>query len=114
MSSDERWLAAAWPFVRDWLPAVPGAVVEIGCGPLGGFVPMLRSAGYDASGVDPEAPDGPWYHQVEFERYEPPGPGSRSRTNGQAAASHRSSELIRHSLRPPRVSPGWPGRPGAP
>jgi hypothetical protein len=76
MSSDERWLAAVWPFVCDWLPAAPGAVVEIGCGPLGGFVPMLRSAGYDASGVDPEAPDGPWYHQVEFERYEPPGPAA--------------------------------------
>jgi SAM-dependent methyltransferase len=49
-------------------------VVEIGCGPLGGFVPMLRSAGYAASGVDPEAPEGPWYHRVEFERYEMPGP----------------------------------------
>lgn len=73
MTSDERWLAAVWPLVRDRLPAAPGAVVEIGCGPLGGFVPMLRYAGYDASGVDPEAPDGPWYHQVEFERYEPPG-----------------------------------------
>ena len=76
MTSDERWLAAVWPFVRDWLPAPPGAVVEIGCGPLGGFVPMLRSAGYDASGVDPEAPDGPWYHQVEFEQYDPPGPAA--------------------------------------
>ena len=76
MTSDERWLAAVWPFVRDRLPAAPGAVVEIGCGPLGGFVPMLRSAGYDASGVDPEAPDGPWYHRVEFERYEPPGPAA--------------------------------------
>lgn len=76
MTSDERWLAAVWPFVRDWLPAPPGAVVEIGCGPLGGFVPMLRSAGYEATGVDPEAPDGPWYRQVEFERYEPPGPAA--------------------------------------
>jgi SAM-dependent methyltransferase len=76
MSSDERWLAAAWPLVRDRLPGPAGAVVEIGCGPLGGFVPMLRSAGYDASGVDPEAPDGPWYHQVGFERYEPPGPAA--------------------------------------
>jgi SAM-dependent methyltransferase len=71
--SDERWLTAAWPFVLGRLPAPPGAVVEIGCGPLGGFVPMLRSAGYDGSGVDPEAPDGPWYHQVEFERFELPG-----------------------------------------
>jgi hypothetical protein len=49
-------------------------VLEIGCGPLGGFVPMLRSAGYDAAGVDPEAPLGSHYHQVEFEQYQPAGP----------------------------------------
>jgi hypothetical protein len=49
-------------------------VLEIGCGPLGGFVPMLCSAGYQAIGVDPEAPEGPWYQRIEFERYEMPGP----------------------------------------
>lgn len=74
MTPDERWLAAVWPFVRSWLPASPARVVEIGCGPLGGFVPMLRAAGYDVAGVDPQAPDGPCYHRVEFERYRPPGP----------------------------------------
>jgi SAM-dependent methyltransferase len=74
MTSDERWLAAVWPFVQSWLPAAPTGVVEIGCGPLGGFVPMLRSAGYDAVGVDPEAPDGPWYYRGEFERHDMPGP----------------------------------------
>src|SRR5215472_51609 len=57
-----------WPFVRESLPAAPARVVEIGCGPLGGFVPGLRSAGYQATGVDPEAPLGDWYRQVEFER----------------------------------------------
>jgi SAM-dependent methyltransferase len=76
MASDAQWLDATWPFVRGWLPAPPAVVVEIGCGPLGGFVPMLRSAGYQASGVDPEAPEGPWYHQVEFERHEVPGPAA--------------------------------------
>ena len=35
---------------------------------------MLRSAGYDAAGVDPEAPEGPWYHRVGFEQCEMPGP----------------------------------------
>ena len=74
MTSDERWLAAVWPFVRGWLPAPPAAVLEIGCGPLGGFVPMLRAAGYDASGVDPEAPEGPPYYRAEFERHVVPGP----------------------------------------
>jgi SAM-dependent methyltransferase len=73
MTSDERWLAANWPFVRASLPAMPARVVEIGCGPLGGFVPMMQAAGYQATGVDPEAPPGPSYRQVEFERYAVPG-----------------------------------------
>jgi SAM-dependent methyltransferase len=72
VTPDDRWLAAVWPFVAAHLPAPPCPVVEIGCGRLGGFVPMLRSAGYQATGVDPEAPEGPWYHRVEFERYQLP------------------------------------------
>jgi SAM-dependent methyltransferase len=74
VTSDERWLAAVWPFVRALLPPAPARVLEIGCGPLGGFVPMLISAGYQATGVDPEAPRGPGYWPVEFERYDPPEP----------------------------------------
>jgi SAM-dependent methyltransferase len=72
VTPDERWLAAVGPFIRAWLPEPPAEVLEIGCGLLGGFVPMLRSAGYHATGVDPEAPEGPWYHRGEFERYEMP------------------------------------------
>jgi SAM-dependent methyltransferase len=73
MSTDERWLAAVWPFVRDQAPPPPATVVEIGCGPLGGFVPMLRSAGYDAVGVDTEAPEGAEYHRTGIEEFAPPG-----------------------------------------
>ena len=73
MTPDERWLAAVWPFVRASLPPAPARVVEIGCGPLGGFVPMLARAGYQATGVDPKAPPGPSYRQVEFERHDLPG-----------------------------------------
>jgi SAM-dependent methyltransferase len=73
VTSDERWLAANWPFVRASLPAMRTRVVEVGCGPLGGFVPMMEEAGYQATGVDPEAPSGPSYRQVEFERYGVPG-----------------------------------------
>jgi SAM-dependent methyltransferase len=68
MTPDETWLAAVWPFVRDNLPAPPARVLEIGCGPLGGFVPRLRSGGYGATGIDPEAPGKPEYRRVEFER----------------------------------------------
>jgi protein-tyrosine-phosphatase len=67
----ERWLEATWPVVRGWLPTAPARVLEIGCGPLGGFVPRLRSAGYDAVGVDPEAPAGDDFRRVEFERLVP-------------------------------------------
>jgi SAM-dependent methyltransferase len=74
MTSDQRWLAAVWPFVAGQLPPAPATVLEIGCGPLGGFVPALLGGGYDAVGVDPEAPEGPAYHRMEFERYAPPGP----------------------------------------
>jgi hypothetical protein len=34
---------------------------------------MMQAAGYQATGVDPEAPPGPSYRQVEFERYAAPG-----------------------------------------
>jgi SAM-dependent methyltransferase len=47
-------------------------VLDVGCGPLGGFVPMLRREGHDAVGVDPRAPDGPYYSRVELEQYDPP------------------------------------------
>jgi hypothetical protein len=67
MTSDKRWLASVWPFVLAQLPSVPATVVEIGCGPLGGFVPALLDDGYEAVGVDPEAPEAPAYHRIEFE-----------------------------------------------
>jgi hypothetical protein len=41
MTPDDRWLAAVWPFVRRQLPSAPARVLEVGCGPLGGFVPAL-------------------------------------------------------------------------
>ncbi|HEX6471249.1 MAG TPA: methyltransferase domain-containing protein [Streptosporangiaceae bacterium] len=68
MTARQRWLAALLPFVRAHLPAAPGRVLEIGCGPAGGFVPALTDLGYRAVGVDPAAPSGPGYHQIEFER----------------------------------------------
>jgi len=48
-------------------------VVEIGCGPLGGFVPRLEEAGYEVTGIDPEAPQGSSYRQAEFEQSDIPG-----------------------------------------
>jgi SAM-dependent methyltransferase len=68
MTQPERWLAATWPVVRAALPAPPARVVELGCGTVGGHVPAMRAAGYDALGVDPEAPAGDEYRRIEFER----------------------------------------------
>ncbi len=72
MTPRERWLAALWPIVRANLPAPPAEVVEIGCGPLGGFVPMLLAAGYGAIGIDPHAPAEKSYLRSEFETAELP------------------------------------------
>jgi SAM-dependent methyltransferase len=74
MTPDDRWLAAVWPFVQEQLPPAPAAVLEVGCGARGGFVPALGHAGYRAVGVDPEAPEGPDYRRIELERYQPPQP----------------------------------------
>ena len=74
MTPDERWLEAVWPLVRGQLPAPPARVLEIGCGQLGGFVPRLRASGYDAAGIDPEAPEQPGYRRIEFEHYDAAGP----------------------------------------
>jgi SAM-dependent methyltransferase len=71
---DDRWLAAVWPFVRGQLPLAPATVLEVGCGPLGGFVPALLDGGYQALGVDPEAPEGSDYQRIEVEGYDPPWP----------------------------------------
>lgn len=62
----------SWTFVRGQLPPAPESVLEIGCGAAGGFVPALRREGYDAVGIDPNAPDAPDFHRIPFESYEPP------------------------------------------
>ena len=72
MTAADRWFAAIWPIVHAQLPAPPARVVELGCGPLGGFVPQLRAGGFDAVGVDPKAPEEAGYHRVEFEQAELP------------------------------------------
>ena len=45
-------------------------MLEIGCGDRGGLVPELAERGYDVLGVDPRAPDGERFRQVEFQTVE--------------------------------------------
>ena len=73
MPQADLWLDATWPRVRERLPVPPARVLELGCGTVGGHVPRLRAAGYDAIGVDPAAPDGEEYHRMEFERHQADG-----------------------------------------
>src|SRR6266704_3121302 len=73
MHPDEVWLAASRHLIIEWLPPAPGRVLELGCGEFGGHVPALLDAGYNAIGIDPEAPEGKAYQQIPFEEYEGPG-----------------------------------------
>lgn len=54
-------------FVLNQLPPAPRRVLEIGCGREGGVVEQLVAAGYDATGVDPEAPEGERYVRSRFQ-----------------------------------------------
>jgi SAM-dependent methyltransferase len=74
VATGERWLGPLRPFIHSRLPAAPAHVVEIGCGPIGGFVPGLLRDGYTAVGVDRNAPDGPEFQRIDFEAYEPAQP----------------------------------------
>lgn len=71
MGTHEDWLDDEWQFIRRHLPSTPATVLEIGCGPHGGFVENMLRFGYDAVGIDPDAPDAPGYHRMPFEQYEP-------------------------------------------
>jgi SAM-dependent methyltransferase len=73
-SADEIWLSATWPFVRDHLPKSPARIAELGCGEAGGHLAVLLNVGYDAVGVDPEAPERPGYRRIAFEDYVPDAP----------------------------------------
>jgi SAM-dependent methyltransferase len=74
MAFGERWLDSLWPFVRSCLPPAPANVLELGCGPAGGFVPRLLASGYGAAGIDRDAPAETGYHRVDFEQFEPSQP----------------------------------------
>jgi SAM-dependent methyltransferase len=74
VTRDQRRLAALWQWIRPQLPPAPASVLEIGCGSLGGFVPALRGAGYQAIGIDPGAPEGPDYRRTTFEQCRPSRP----------------------------------------
>jgi hypothetical protein len=58
-------------FVLAWLPPAPARVLEVGCGREGGVVALLADAGYDAVGVDPDAPAGERFRREAFQAAAP-------------------------------------------
>jgi SAM-dependent methyltransferase len=61
-------------YVLAHLPSPPARVLEIGCGSEGGVTPALAAAGFDAVGIDPEAPEGPLFRRTTIEAFDDPGP----------------------------------------
>jgi len=62
-------------FLREWLPAPPARLLEVGCG-KGALTTALAIAGYDVVGIDPAAPEGDLFRRLtlddldEAERYD--------------------------------------------
>lgn len=54
-------------FVLYQLPPPPRRILEVGCGREGGLVAALVDAGYDAAGVDPDAPEGDRFVRGRFQ-----------------------------------------------
>ena len=72
-STDERWLAAVWPFVRDHAPPPPATWSRSAAARSGASSRCCAAAGYDAVGIDTEAPEGADYRRTGIEEFAPPG-----------------------------------------
>jgi SAM-dependent methyltransferase len=57
---------SALEFVAAHLPPAPARVLDVGCG-QGALTRELIARGYDAHGIDPEAPDGDAFERVALE-----------------------------------------------
>ena len=60
-------------FVLQHLPPAPARVLEVGCGREGGVGPARAAAGYEALGVDPDAPEGDGFVRARFQELDPAG-----------------------------------------
>ena len=59
-------------FLLDHLPPPPARVLEVGCGRRGGVTPQLVEFGYDALGIDEEAPPGDRFRPIRLQELEEP------------------------------------------
>ena len=57
-----------WDFILRWLPHRPARVLDVGCGD-GTLTRRLEGAGYDATGLDPDAPREEGYLRDTLEEF---------------------------------------------
>lgn len=57
-------------FLREQLPPPPARVLDVGCG-QGELTTALAAAGYDAIGIDPNAPQGGRFRRIRLEDVDP-------------------------------------------
>jgi SAM-dependent methyltransferase len=79
-----------WAFILRWLPARPARVLDIGCGD-GTLTRRLVGEGYDATGLDPEAPREEGYLRDTLEDF-------RSTATFDAAIAVRSLHHLRQQV----------------
>jgi SAM-dependent methyltransferase len=58
-----------WEFISSWLPRPPARVLDVGCGD-GASTGHLRAMGFDAEGLDPEAPSERGFRRARLEDLE--------------------------------------------
>jgi ubiquinone/menaquinone biosynthesis C-methylase UbiE len=60
-------------FFGEWLPGPPARVLDVGCG-AGAMTEELAGRGYEVTGVDPQAPEGPAFVGARLEDFAPDAP----------------------------------------
>jgi SAM-dependent methyltransferase len=80
-----------WDFILRWLPARPARVLDVGCGD-GTMTRRLVGEGYDATGLDPEAPREEGYLRDTLEEF-------RSQATFDAAVAVRSLHHLHDPVR---------------
>jgi SAM-dependent methyltransferase len=59
-----------WGYLERWLPTAPARLVDVGCG-AGETTRRLARLGYEALGIDPEAPEEVGFRRIGLEQLEP-------------------------------------------
>jgi SAM-dependent methyltransferase len=89
-------------FIRAWLPPPPARVLEVGCGD-GALTRLLAQAGFDVTGLDPEAPEGEGFVRGSLEDFRADAPFDAAVAIRSLHHVHdlpRALDSLRAALRP--------------